>query len=159
MLEHGPGSWAARRWHELHPDEGPNIIRGCCYGELQSWDRCTCWTPVFDTEQAIPQVITDRAELVAADTLCGDCAYRPGSPEREDTYTRETLYSLASRDQAFYCHRGMRRPVAYEHPDGRRVESSGDDWTPAIVDSVPYQADGTPGVLCAGWAAQRRRVT
>lgn len=53
----------------------------------------------------------------------------------------------------------MRRPVRWEHPDGRTIDGSPDDWQPAIINGLPYRADGRPGLLCAGWAARAARTT
>jgi hypothetical protein len=82
--------------------------------------------------------------------MCGDCAYRPGCPEREDLGGDVPYYSRSAR---FYCHTGMPRAVAYEHPAVGQVPASAeDDHRPFIRDGQAWKADGTPAELCAGWA-------
>lgn len=144
-------------WAQAHGEE-----QGvpCCWGTASGrGSDCTCWTPVFDVEQEPPQLIASHHDATAAPDLCGDCAFRPGSPERATSWERETLFGLADRGEPFWCHRGMRQPVRWEHPDGRVIDGSSDDWKPAIVDAIPYQADGTPAVLCGGWAKRAGRAT
>jgi hypothetical protein len=144
------GSYAARRWAQLHPDDDATI---CCYGSVDRPDRCTCWQPVYAVEQAPPRPPADPGDLQVQEGMCGDCAFRPGSPERGDEWMAEALYAAAAGGIPFWCHQGMRRPDHWLHPDGRRVEGSSDDWQPPIVNRIPYRADGAPGLLCAGWAA------
>ncbi|MBU6429931.1 MAG: hypothetical protein KGR26_13035 [Cyanobacteria bacterium REEB65] len=153
------GSAVARRWADAHPDIEP----GCCIGSAVGGAAyCTCWEPVYNSEQAVPDVAALDGRTI--DTLpaqpspCGDCAFRPGSPERETDFEWETLAELAARDQAFYCHQGMRRPVKYVHPELGEMPGDPDDWQPAQVGMVAFQADGTPALLCAGWKAQRLAV-
>lgn len=132
---------------------------------------CTCWRPVFDREQADPdlQAVVGLAlgemEPPQRPLMCGDCAYRPGSPER--TGSAEYNGSAAeldriAREDRFWCHDGMRKPVAWRHPRGMRiatVQAADGDFQPPIIEGVPYRADGQPGLLCAGWAARRRALT
>jgi len=149
--------YAPQRYAADHPDLTglPDGMLGCCWGAaLDGPARCTCWEPVFDVEQA-PAV--EGATPTAAETLCGDCAFRPGSPERADGWLRETLYELADRGEPFWCHRGMRRPAYWQHPAGPTVPGSPDDWQPLTSDGTPYQADGQPALLCAGWARRAAR--
>jgi hypothetical protein len=114
--------------------------------------------PVFDVEQQRPRPPAGPEELAVQRALCGDCAFRKGSPERADEWTESALFDLAASSVPFWCHQGMRRPVRWEHPDGRTVAGSTDDWQPPMVAGIPYQADGTPGLLCAGWAARAARA-
>lgn len=135
----------------------------CCDATAYSSDGtgCTCWTAVLDVErtdqvQEGPHVIRRR--------MCHDCAYRPGSPEREDAGGDVPGYSRAAR---FYCHDGMPRAVGYEHPlltekalrNGHPASSAvvpcpvDDDYRPFTRAGQAWQADGQPAVLCAGWAA------
>lgn len=116
---------------------------------------CICWTPVY----AEPQEPPVPAEPVARAQACADCAYRPDSPERNnrqgvsgDTYA---LLSLVHEGQPFYCHQGIRQPVALVHPSGAHVRASKAEYDPPIIDRVPYKADGTPANICAGWSARR----
>lgn len=73
---------------------------------------------------------------------CGDCAFRPDSPER-DGLTAGALYRRTQRrDAAFYCHAGM------HHGE---------------MGYVPRQRDarGAPigHPICAGWLQQHRKAT
>lgn len=147
---HG-GTYPARVWAEANPgvDDGC-----CCWGSIaRGPDHCDCWVPVFELEQAEPCPPAGPDDIAARKSMCGDCAFRPGSPERSDEWTAEALYASAESGRPFWCHDGLRRPAYWLHPDGRRVEGSPDDWQPPIVAGIPYRADGRPGLLCAGWAA------
>lgn len=154
VLGHGP-SWPAERYAELHPDP-PIEATTCCYGSSLSGDpaRCTCWEPVYQLEQAEPVPPTSAAELLVRPGLCGDCAFRPGSPERAEEYSREALYALADRGEPFWCHDGMRQPLLWRHPDLGDLPGSPDDWHPPTSGGIPYRADGRPALLCAGWATR-----
>lgn len=126
--------------------------RYCCMGSVEDGPKgCTCWEPVYDLEQVPPNL----AEGVVSETRtkrCGDCAYRPDSPEREDG-------RLDDITGVFFCHQGIRRPVAYRHPDGRvREWVDTTDYQPPIHGHRPYKADGTPADICAGWAQEARRA-
>lgn len=147
----GDSSYPARVWAEQHPDD----FRGCCEGDaIYGPERCTCWTPVYAVEQQPP-----RPDYVQAQTsMCGDCAFRPGSPERDGSLVEEALYESVRGGTPFWCHSGMRRPLKWMHPDGSEVEGSPDDWAPPIVGSMPYQADGSPALLCAGAVAVARKA-
>ncbi len=147
------GPYPAREWARLHPDDE---TAGCCYGSaMDGQDACTCWVAVYDVEQTEPRKPTGLGDIAPRPSMCADCAFRPGSPERGDTFTREALLELPLRGDPFWCHEGMRRPARWEHPDGRVMAGSPDDWHPARIGSVPipYRADGSPALLCAGWAA------
>lgn len=70
---------------------------------------------------------------------CHDCAFRRGSPEREDG-TYSALLGLARIGMPFYCHQGM-----HETSDGRYI---------------PLEQRGEMPVghpVCAGWQAARDR--
>lgn len=146
----------ARQW----PDLGLEVP--CCAGSAMFGpERCTCWTPVYDREQATEL----RADLPAGvqPKMCIDCAYRPRSPERtgdpEAAGNEELLRQLVDGGQPFWCHQGMRRPLRYEHPSGATVEASELEYAPPMRKvggrMVPFKADGTPADLCGGWAALR----
>jgi hypothetical protein len=139
-------------WVAAHP-EATDPSPGCCWGSVDGPEGCTCWRPVYDVAQARPRPPAGPDELLVQRAKCGDCAYRPGSPERATAYEAETLYDLAAGGTPFWCHTGMRRPVSWVHPDGREVPGDPADWQPPMVSGIPYQADGSPGLLCAGWAA------
>lgn len=151
------GNIGAMLWARANPDDQGT---GCCWGDVQKGPSgCTCWMPVFDVEQATPVMPTSMAGFPVQDRMCGDCAYRKDSPERADAYTEEALLAMPAGGPVFYCHEGMRRPVRWEHPDGRTVPGSPDDWQPLTVRGIPFRADGRPGLTCAGWAARNNRAT
>jgi hypothetical protein len=133
------------------PDAGNG---GCCYGAaVYGPQRCTCWTPVYDLEQ---QEVTPGLPLPPIPVqMCHDCAYRPHSPEREGDAdvagSGELLDELVRSREPFYCHQGIRHPVAYRHPSGAEIPGHPAGYDPPIVDGVPCKADGTPADLCAGW--------
>jgi hypothetical protein len=135
------------------PDAGEGA---CCYGAINGPQACTCWRPVHDTEQA-PLACGD---LGLRDRMCQDCAYRPRSPERcgEPGYqgTGGELDEFILTGELFICHQGMRRVAKWVHPSGAEVPAHPGDYQPPF-DAMgrPYKADGTPGDLCAGWAARR----
>lgn len=136
----------------------PDPVHGaCCDGSAAKGPQyCTCWTPVFDTDQAEPQ----PGDPGTRGVLCQDCAYRPGSPERQgdERYNGDAgfLARIAEKGTPFFCHQGIRRAVKLVHPSGAEVEVPPGDYQPPVIDGVPYKADGSPGELCAGWAARRR---
>lgn len=157
LLGHHGGNNGALQWTRAHPDD--DVSRGCCWGDvLNGPGGCNCWTPVWNADQADPIPPTCPEDLQVQRRMCGDCAFRKGSPERAAPFLEEELFDLPRSGQAFYCHEDMRRPVRWEHPDGRTVEGSPDDWQPPMVSGLPYRLDGRPGLLCAGWAARVARA-
>lgn len=135
---------------------------GCCIGEaMRGPTGCTCWEAVYDLEQqplenggVPPERIPTRT------TCCVDCAYRKGSPEREDEHEEEALFDLGrTPGREFWCHQGVRRAVAYRHPSGAEVPAGDGDYQPPVgpndgsARSVIWRADGSVGERCAGWAA------
>lgn len=146
---------APRDWPET-PTTGM-----CCLGSaLDGATRCTCWEPEYDVEQAEPK--TDGLLFGCRSSMCHDCAYRPGSPERtgdpDAAADQELLDDLVVRGQPFWCHQGMRVPLRYRHPSGVVVEASRLEYGPPIVQGRPFKADGSPADLCFGWAARRAKV-
>jgi hypothetical protein len=138
------------------PDAGEGA---CCYGAAEYGpDGCTCWTPVYDLEQAAP-VPQDRGLRTE---MCRDCAYRPGSPERQGekghAADEEELMGLVASGAVFTCHQGIRRPVQWRHPSGATVPGHPADYRPPVIDGVAFRADGTPADICAGWAALRLKA-
>jgi hypothetical protein len=136
------------------PDAGNGT---CCYGAaIYGPDRCTCWEPVYDEDQA--PIITRLPKVRKG--ACEDCAFRTGSPERRGDASvagsEAELYRLVSTGQPFFCHQGMRRPVAWRHPAGVEIPGDPANYRPSIVNGVPYKADGAPADVCAGWATRRR---
>lgn len=127
----------------------------CCMGSAVRGPRgCTCWTPVFDLDQADPDL---DAEPSTRTTCCDDCAYRNGSPERADGQDDE-LQDIAGDGSRFACHKGMRRVVTWEHPDGREITAEAGDYQPPMSGPVAFKADGSPAEYCAGWNAHRRAL-
>lgn len=143
----------------------------CCPGAKDNGPgACTCWIPVYNRNQAEPalEIVVALAlgeiEPDVQPRMCGDCAYRPGSPEKtgdSDVHGDAALLEhLADTGQRFYCHDGMRSPRAWRHPAGIEIPAVGTgDYQPPIIDGIPYRADGRPGLLCAGWAARHRALT
>ena len=135
----------------------PDPVDGaCCIGAAAMGPQyCTCWTPVYDLEQqpAVP------ANPAARGSMCADCAYKPGSPERsgDERYTgdEEFLAAIVQTGEKFWCHQGLRRVVKLRHPSGAEVVIETDHYDPLKDSGVPYKADGTPGDLCGGWSARR----
>ena len=136
----------------------PDPVDGaCCMGAaVKGPQYCTCWEPVYDLGQQEPRL----GEPGQRGALCADCAYRAGSPERagDERYNgdQEFLNRIVATGERFFCHQGVRRGVKLVHPSGAEVEVGPGDYQPPIVGGVPYKADGSPGELCAGWAARRR---
>lgn len=129
----------------LAPVDYHDRYRWCCLAAAQDGPTaCTCWEPFYDLEQVEPR--TDL-EPETRTQMCGDCAYRLDSPERaEDPYFGLDLAN-------FWCHRGIRRPRVWRHPDGRERPGDPANYQPPIVAGVPYRADGRPAARCGGWAA------
>lgn len=146
---------------ESQPDF-PDLGLTCCYGVAAAGPHaCTCWRPVYDhTEQTNPD---ETAQSTVRPRMCGDCAYRPGSPEKTgDPQHRgdaTELEILAESGSPFYCHDGMRRIVRWCHPSGAELPGHPADYAPPMVGATPYRTDGKPGLLCAGWDARRRALT
>ena len=123
----------------------------CCAGSaFRGPGDCTCWEPVFDRIQDL--IVAGPPETRRE--MCGDCAFRKDSPERR---RGEDPGALGS----FWCHQGVRRAIAYVHPDGRRREVAEPDGVPLDYQPVQrpgliFRADGQPGQRCAGWARANR---
>lgn len=135
----------------------------CCMGAAVYGDRrCTCWTPVYDLEQqplANGGVPPNEAEIPQRTKCCHDCAYRNGSPERERGEGDQLDdWALDGRSE-FWCHQGVRKVVAWRHPDGRELPAAEGDYRPPQTTEPRFaiwKADGTVGERCAGWAACRK---
>ncbi|HET8684993.1 MAG TPA: hypothetical protein VFM54_24435 [Micromonosporaceae bacterium] len=149
------GSAGARLWAEQHPDDDRPP---CCYSSVDGHDRCTCWVPVWNGTQRPPRPPRQPEDVCAQRRMCGDCAFRKDSPERAEGWREEALFDLARGGTPFWCHQGMRQPVRWEHPDGRTVPGDPADWQPPMASGIPYQLDGSPGLLCAGWVAHAARA-
>lgn len=128
-------------------------LRDCCMGVIEGDPTdCTCWEPIYDTDRQAPPATS--IEPGTRSTMCDDCAYRPDSPERkgDERYQEH----MGDAEHPFWCHQGLRKPIAYRHPAGITVETDCDHYQPPIVDDVPYKANGQPADRCAGWAAHHR---
>lgn len=140
----------------------PDPVGGaCCDGSaVKGPQYCLCWEPVFDAGQQ-PVIEGGPGRRAVA---CSDCAYKAGSPERQgdERYNGdpEFLNRIVATGERFYCHVGIRQAVKLVHPSGAEVDLlavAPGDYRPPIEDGIPYKADGTPGDLCAGWAARRAK--
>lgn len=135
----------------------PDPVNGaCCDGSaIKGPQYCTCWEPRFDLDQ---QPVTE-GEPGRRALACSDCAYKAGSPERQgdERYNGdpEFLDRIVTTGDPFFCHEGIRRAVKLVHPSGAEAELPPGDYRPPVENGVPYKADGSPGELCAGWAARR----
>lgn len=135
----------------------------CCMGAAV-FERCTCWVPVHDVEQA-PELPGEP--VPRPDGMCSDCACRRDSVERQAFETgKETgllsrwegVLDCVTDGTPFYCHDGLRRRIGERHPDGRFRKLGPHGYEPLVgSDGVPRRADGRPAFLCAGWAALRRK--
>lgn len=141
--------------HVSRPTAPPGVedseLDICCMGAaMRGAAYCSCWDPIFDIEQAETDTSTSPTMRMKC---CHDCAYRQGSPERKrDDGTLDEI--VANPERVFWCHQGMRKIVAWRHPDGRELPAGPEDaYKPPIIGKVPYLADGTAGERCAGWAA------
>lgn len=149
--------------HVCRADDDLPVVP-CCDGAAAR-AHCTCWEPLFNARQERAQV----GPVGIRPSCCGDCAFRPDSPERlahendEDAdvllrSTWEGTQNLVRAGTPFYCHQGMRQHVGDLHPDGRLRDAGPHDYVPGKRnDGVPIQADGQPALVCAGWAAARAR--
>lgn len=156
------------------PDPCPDGVP-CCDGyAYRGQHACSCWEPIYDREQAEPNL---AGEPALRPTMCGDCAFRPGSPERASAEFAEQnaddLQGMVYNPAAvFWCHEGMRAVLGWRHPNGLEVRlperetqqaydplmklrpgpGGGSDGARIIA----HRADGQPAYYCAGLAAARR---
>jgi hypothetical protein len=134
------------------PTEWPDDYEGvpCCMGSAVNGPAgCTCWRPIYDRRQRKPVA----GPPPVRSEMCADCAYRPGSPERADTFLYEQIDSITYNDRTpFYCHQGIRRVVAWRHPDGRVLDAEPGAYAPGR-EHPPCKANGQPAEVCGGWAA------
>lgn len=142
------------------PDLGLEVP--CCSASsYRDFSACTCWRPVYEPgEQADP--VGDLTPQVRPAGMCGDCAYRPGSPEKlgdpEHRGDATELEMLAESGRPFHCHDSMRRIVRWVHPSGAEIPGHDAAYVPPIIEGVPIKTDGTAAFLCAGWHARRRAI-
>ena len=129
-------------------DQVPDDWAPCCWGStFDGPEGCTCWVPVFDLEQAPVQ----EGPATIRGKCCHDCAYRPGSPERvrEEAGVENELEDAAAG--IFLCHQGMRKVIAWRHPDGRQLPQEREHYQPPLHGRHAVRADGRPAEVCAGW--------
>ena len=133
--------------------------RFCCHGDsVYGPGRCTCWEMIYDLDQ---QPIKPDALTPMRSTMCGDCACRPESPERNgDPEFRHSgegqLQAILDGSSPFFCHQGIRRLVGMRHPDGTVIDlESPGGYKPPMDGERPYRADGSPAAVCAGWAGYK----
>lgn len=153
------------------PPNAPEIGDStCCMGAIHDGpSACTCWVPVFNAEQQPPD--EETAHLLAAGIkpsvrpggMCGNCAYRPDSPEKtgDPNYhgDADQLEAWAANGDRFWCHDGLLTVTEWVHePSGTRIPATTQTYTPPQRDGVPYRTDGNAGYLCAGWDARRRAL-
>lgn len=155
----------------MSPECPPDVVNaliqlaGCCYGSVEDGPAgCSCWEPVYDLVQHPPVL----AGFETRTEMCADCAYRPDSPERtgDDRYAHgEVLDEIVLNDATpFWCHQGIRKPVAWTHPCGITIKASTDAYEPPeLIDPrtgrrYPLKANGRPADRCAGWAARANLV-
>ena len=149
------------------PDwNGPSDGVPCCSATMHGdWGDCTCWEPIYDPPEQSRML---RGDVTVMPGMCGDCAYRPGSPERRGSPDAAAdghdLDDLAISGERFWCHDGMCRLLGLAHPSGEVwiAESAEDGRAVTHYDppfdgqGIPHRTDGTPGSLCAGWDARRK---
>lgn len=146
-------------------------VEPCCEGMVfQGWPGCECFVPVYangDEGQAPPDpdyigMLAAGVEPVTRTSMCHDCAYRPGSPEKsgDPRYSGDAAFleELARTGQRFWCHQDLLHPIAFRHPSGLEVPAPPGMYPAPTVDGVPYKTDGTSADLCAGWDARRRAL-
>lgn len=135
----------------------------CCWGSvIYGPTHCTCWEPIYDLAQMPLQNEKEIDQPETREKCCHDCAYKPNSPERAKGES-EWLEEIAQKgnEREFWCHQGVRRVVAWKHPDGRKLEAPPGCYDPPQTsEGMPmiWKANGTPGERCAGWATRRNNV-
>ena len=92
---------------------GKETIAGCKVCQ-------TLWEP-FDPAQ----LLDDDDQYSSFKDMCGNCAFRPGSPEREDKEAwKEQLEHLALNDIPFMCHKGIpisrKKGETHDHPKNEK---------------------------------------
>jgi hypothetical protein len=153
----------------LLPDyDWPDTGGTCCEGVLNEGPRgCTCWVPEFngavrEPDELAQKLLAAGIEPATRPSMCGDCAYRPDSPEKQghSDYKGDAAFleDIAHRGERFWCHDGLLLIVRWRHPTGTVVEPPANAYLPKIVAGVPYKRDGQPAFLCAGWAARRKAL-
>lgn len=141
-------------------------LSSCCIGVLEEGPlACSCWDPVYNLEQQPDDGVSAPGQRTE---MCADCAYRPDSPERQGDERHACsddgeLDDIARGDNPFWCHQGLRKPVAFKHCTlGIIVPVDTDAYDPLFRvegrQRIPIKADGTAGDRCAGWMARRQQL-
>lgn len=141
--------------HVSRYQEPPDDFVPCCMGSAHRGPiGCTCWEEELDQPQS-PDL--QEGPMLQRALMCGDCAFRPDSPERTQGlgHDAEDLEWVVDSGE-FQCHNGMAKVALFHHPDGHSKTPEGDDYRPPQRADRSWKADGTPAELCAGWAAHRR---
>ena len=97
------------------PDAGEGM---CCIGAaVYGPGHCTCWTPVYDLDQAEPDTTITHSVMPRR---CSDCAFLRNSPERADEYASEQLDRIpaGARRLAALCYEHARLHPAPRTDDG-----------------------------------------
>jgi hypothetical protein len=124
----------------------------CCLGAAAYGpERCTCWEPVLQPEQAPPQ----QGPCNVAKRMCSGCAFKPGLAESDPIVANVVDRSM--RSQAFFCHHEVTAIVAWRHPAGFEKPAGPDRHTAPTNGWWGARADGRPAELCAGWMAAKRK--
>lgn len=152
----------------IHLDKAndwPDATNGvpCCMG-YAAYDhrRCTCWVPIYDVETQ-PH---DGSTPGQRQSMCHDCAYRKGSPERQGVEgykgSEDELEHIAATGTGpFFCHQGTAKTLQYNHPSGMVIQAHPADYHWVIVEKdgqrFPLKADGSAQDICAGYQATKKK--
>lgn len=125
----------------------------CCIGAA-AMGRCTCWEPIYGEKQARPK--GECAPPKPRVGCCGTCGAVDGMTEELG------IDDAAATGRAFYCHIGLRRIVAWRHPDGRTKPGAAFGYVEAFGTcngaKVLLKADGTTADLCGAWVKWAREA-
>lgn len=139
--------------HPAHLRAPDATLNMCCIGAANTdGDKCTCWQPVVEPQTGPAQ----EGPMAVQPKRCGDCAYRRDSPERQAIGGDTMPYIPENR---FLCHDGMARVTSYRHDEGYETHAltgAHTDYRPPTNGWACWQKDGTPAIVCAGWAADNR---
>lgn len=101
-------------------------------------DCRTIWEPIDPAELSVP-----GERFSCFKHPCGNCAFRPGSPERSDPQRWDDLMiQIHCGDAVFYCHKGV--PLSDE-----------DNESHEHFQTLDGKLDHSRLRMCAGYLAQR----
>lgn len=107
---------ASRRWGEVD-----QTVASFYAGKIRVCANCaTAWEP-FDPADTIDP--TER--LASFREPCGNCAFRPGSPEQADTAKWKHIIADLKAGGSFYCHKGV--PITPSEGHGFAYPADGKD--------------------------------